>query len=374
MFTFVEMEWQFSWHVGIFLGANVALLIAYLYCYLPPIIIRKKSQESSFNLTVSILVCARNEADNLRNNIPLWCAQEDVSFEVIIVNDHSSDGSGEVLRKNAEVYDCLKWIDSDSPLSVGLGKKHALIQAVRAATGDVLLLTDADCAPESLQWAYTMAQRFDNEEIGAVAGYAPVGLGSKGLLARLQFLDAVVTALQCFSTIRMGRPFMVVGRNVAYRATAYPLDELVQSMRFISGDDDLVFQALDPKWQVHAQVDRRALVRSKAKADLYGWFRQKRRHFSVAHGYQVRKSWLPALFRILQMCWIASLLLGFTALYSGYILLSLLPISGLVYVLYSWQKVLQIDRPIAAVFLEPLRYLVVVCVTLSLLIKRPTKW
>ena len=167
---------------------------------------------------------------------------------------------------------------------------------------------------------------------------------------------------------------MAVGRNVAYRAEAYPFKELVRQLTYISGDDDLVFQSLDAKWRIQGELDPKAFVFARGKSSWKTWFGQKRRHFNVVNGYSLEKSRIPALFRLLQIIWIAAAFgIIATANYS-YILLSLLPIGGFAFVLYKWRNALRLQNPIVGVFLEPLRYLVVVSVTISLLIKRPKKW
>mgnify|MGYP003852662995 CR=1 FL=1 len=366
------MEWQFSWQIGIFLLANVALLTAYIVYYLPPLSSSKPIQ--NLEAKVSVIICAKNEAYNMEKNIPHWCSQKNISFEVIVVNDHSTDHSANVLQKFAHEFDHLKWIDSDSPLSSRLGKKHALSQAIRAASGNVLLLTDADCQPSSSFWVARMAEKFQDPEVGVVAGYAPVESVYPGLLARLQYLDSVITAIQYLSAIRRKDPYMVVGRNVAYRREAYPDKELLKQMKYPSGDDDLVFQSVDPKWKIKTQVHPEALVLARGVKSWNRWFRQKRRHFNVAPVYSLRKSSVPVLFRMMQLLWIVGLILFLTHAVNAYILVSLLPLIGLGYVLYRWRSVLQLERGFLFVFLEPLRYLVVVSVTLSLMIKRPTKW
>ncbi len=93
---------------------------------------------------VSLLVPARNEATNLERLLPSLIAQEYTNLEVIVLDDHSKDGTLEVIRKYAAMDSRLRLIEGANLPSGWLGKPHACQQLSRAAGGEILIFTDAD--------------------------------------------------------------------------------------------------------------------------------------------------------------------------------------------------------------------------------------
>jgi glycosyltransferase involved in cell wall biosynthesis len=93
---------------------------------------------------VSVIIPARNEADNLARLLPKLLSQQDVSFEVLLYDDGSEDGTGSV----AQSYDDsrVRVLRGEGPPPGWVGKVHALYQATREAKGDIYLFLDADTA------------------------------------------------------------------------------------------------------------------------------------------------------------------------------------------------------------------------------------
>ena len=95
-----------------------------------------------------------------------------------------------------------------------MGKKFALTLGIKAAKYDYLLLTDADCYPRDKDWISSMAQHFSNKTI--VLGYGAYEK-HKGLLNKLVRFDTFQVAMQYFSYALIGKTYMGVGRNLAYK-------------------------------------------------------------------------------------------------------------------------------------------------------------
>jgi cellulose synthase/poly-beta-1,6-N-acetylglucosamine synthase-like glycosyltransferase len=93
---------------------------------------------------VSLLVPARNEASNLERLLPSLMAQEYANLEVIVLDDHSNDGTLEVIRRYAALDSRLVPLEGADLPRGWLGKPHACGQLSRAASGELLIFTDAD--------------------------------------------------------------------------------------------------------------------------------------------------------------------------------------------------------------------------------------
>jgi len=168
---------------------------------------------------VSVVICARNEAENLEKYLPMILEQDYPDFEVIVVNDCSDDETEDVLKKLKEKYPHLRTTFLKEQEKFWHGKKLALTVGIKAARNEWLLLTDADCAPSSNEWIKIMASHFSDDK-AIVLGYGGY-LEYPGLLNRLIRYEAAFVALQYFSYALCRMPYMGVGRNLAYRKSLF---------------------------------------------------------------------------------------------------------------------------------------------------------
>src|SRR6185369_10371353 len=106
---------------------------------------------------VSIVICAHDEIDNLRELIPLLMQQDYPDFEIIIVNDRSNDETFDYLLQETRVNSRLRMVKIDNLPAHVNGKKYALTLGIKAAKYETILLTDADCRPATNQWIRTLA-------------------------------------------------------------------------------------------------------------------------------------------------------------------------------------------------------------------------
>lgn len=232
---------------------------------------------------VSVIICARDEAENLRRNLPHFLNQNYRSFEIIVVNDNSSDQTRKVLLEFQAKSPKLRVVNLSSPTLPG--KKSAVTLGVRASKYEVLLLSDADCRPQCRNWIRLMQQRLSNRvEIGL--GYSPYCKG-KGWLNRFIRFEAVYTAVQYLSFALAGFPYMGVGRNLAYTKSLFQRSGgFERHLDVISGDDDLFVNQVAHSQNTTVILERDAFVFSEPKDSLRGYYHQKRRHLSTGRRYR----------------------------------------------------------------------------------------
>lgn len=234
---------------------------------------------------VSVVICARNEAENLTNHLPLILEQDYPNFEVVVVNDCSDDDSEHILEKFQEKYSHLRVTLIKHDEKFTHGKKLALTVGIKAATNEWLLLTDADCKPESDQWISTMQRSFTDTD-NIVLGYGGYN-NEKGFLNKLIRFDAFFIALQYFSFALIRVPYMGIGRNLAYRKSLFMKNKGFASHASIqSGDDDLFINEVAKGRQVRVEFSAQAHTRSIPKKKFKLWTMQKQRHFSTASRYK----------------------------------------------------------------------------------------
>ena len=136
-------------HIIFFTVVGVQIIYATLY-----IIALSKTavQKATQSLPVSVIVSAHDEEQNLRDLIPLLLGQNHPDFEVIIVDDRSNDGTFDFLLQETSKDHRLRMVHVNRTPPLFNAKKYALTLGIKAAKYEWLLLTDADCRPESKNW------------------------------------------------------------------------------------------------------------------------------------------------------------------------------------------------------------------------------
>lgn len=249
---------------------------------------------SNHFLPVSVIICARNESENLQQNLPVILGQHYQDFEVVVVNDCSNDNSSYILDQFKTAYANLKVVTVTEHKRFKTGKKFALTMGIKAAKNEHLLLTDADCKPASDKWIEQMQKGFSNgKEI--VLGYSPYQKTGKLLNTFIRF-ETLKTAINYLASALNNQPYMGVGRNMAYtKSLFFKSKGFASHMHIISGDDDLFINQNATSINAAVQIDKEAHNFSETKTTLSAYYRQKRRHMGVGKYYKSKNRILITL-------------------------------------------------------------------------------
>ena len=260
---------------------------------------------------VSVIVCLRNESDNLKKLIPALLAQDYPAFEVILVADRSGPETLELVRDFARRHTEIRLLEITEENPRMGPKKNALQQGIMLASNPVLLLTDADCMPASFNWIRSMAGKFA-PETDAVLGFGGYEKRT-GLLNLLIQYDTQLTASQYFGMALAGRPYMGVGRNLAYRKSVFnEAGGFGNTAALLSGDDDLFINQIARSGRIQVCLDQGGTTISIPKKTWGEWFRQKVRHFSAGFYYRKSDQFQLGLFQIARAgCWLFLIYLCF---------------------------------------------------------------
>ncbi len=246
---------------------------------------------------VSIVICAKNEAENLAHNLKVVLIQNYPMFEVIIVNDQSTDNTIEVVADFFERNDNIRLFNikqGDKPLP---GKKFALKTGVENAKYDIIVVTDADCKPASAHWLEHMIGAYLGDT-DFVLGYSPY-YKTPTLLNKVIRYENVMTAMQYLSFAQAGMPYMGVGRNMAFRKKAFTgWNAYHDSKKTASGDDDLFVNARAKGRTTELSLHKDAFTYSEAKKTLGDWINQKVRHMGSSIHYKWYHKLLLFLFAL----------------------------------------------------------------------------
>jgi poly-beta-1,6-N-acetyl-D-glucosamine synthase len=273
----------------IFASAVAIQLFYYLFFYLS--VYLKKPSDNNTSEPVSVIICARNEAENLSVHLASVLEQDYPDFEVIVVNDCSEDNSYIVLGDYLKKYPHLRISTINKDPKFTHNKKFAQFIGIKAAKNELLLFTDADCQPESNQWLKEMVSNF-NSDTDFVLGYGGY-LKKKGFLNKYIRYDSFTIAMQYLGMAIRGVPYMGVGRNMAYRRSVFFENKGFGShSHIISGDDDLLVNAIARGKNTTVELRAETHTRSVPFTDLNQWILQKKRHFTTAPYYKFRDKFL----------------------------------------------------------------------------------
>ncbi|MDF2449314.1 MAG: glycosyl transferase family 2 [Bacteroidota bacterium] len=268
-----------------FFVSLLGILIHYLTNVLPLGVLKTISLEASTKPEpVSVIICARNEDDNLAEFLPKILVQDYPEFEVVVVNDCSIDNTENVIDEFAKIFPNLKKVTIKEDDYYKHGKKLAVVIGIKGAKHDNLLFTDADCYPANDQWLRDMSAGFVNRR-EIVLGYGAYKK-EKGFLNKLIRFDTFLIAANYLSAAIKGKPYMGVGRNLAYtKKLFYKQKGFSTHYHILSGDDDLFVNQACSDENTNVAVSHNAITYSIAKSSFTDWKRQKQRHLTTAPYY-----------------------------------------------------------------------------------------
>ncbi len=337
----------------------------------------KQKQTSQKNIAVSVIICAKNEAENLRDFLPSIISQDYPDFEVVIINDASHDDTLDVMEVFSKQHTNIKIVNVENNEAFWGNKKYALTLGIKASKNDFLLFTDADCKPLSKHWIKDMSSHFSNKKT-IVLGYGRYSKIKNSFLNKLIRFETFITAIQYFSFAKMGIPYMGVGRNLAYtKQEFFNANGFMSHMKVLSGDDDLFVNQAANKTNTAICFSKSSFTESTPKKTFKDWFIQKRRHVSTSKHYKPKHKVLLAVFYISQLFFwgLATLLL--ILLFNWELVIILVAFRLIIqYIIFgmSTKKLGDSDILILLPFLEIFLIISQLTIFINNLISKPNHW
>ncbi|RZJ82096.1 MAG: glycosyltransferase [Flavobacterium sp.] len=246
-----------------------------------------KVVDSVVRTSVSIIVAARNEQELIGKTIDDILAQnfDQSLLEVIIIDDHSTDNTSEIVRSYADRG--VKLIVLNEPNALNSYKKKAIQTAIGQATGKLIVTTDADCRMGT-NWLRTIVAYY--EAYGFKMISSPVAyFEEKSLFEQMQTLEFSYLIGLGASTIGNNNPSTCNGANLAYERDAFfevggftGIDDLA------SGDDELLLHKMAALYdkKIGFLKNEDAIVYTHAKPSLGEFIQQRKRWASKSTRYK----------------------------------------------------------------------------------------
>ena len=296
----------------VLIGVTVIQLVYYVVIF-GKFSFAKVQKSNPKRIPISIIVCAKNEGENVRRFVPLLLEQNYPDFEIVLIDDSSSDDTLDLFEEFEKQHSNIKLVKVQNNEAFWGNKKFALTLGIKAAKNDYLLFTDADCYPTSKEWIKEMSSNFTLKKT-IILGYGAYEKIPNSFLNKLIRFETLLTATQYFGWTKTGKPYMGVGRNLAYkRDEFFRVNGFIDHMKLRSGDDDLFVNQASNSENTTVCFSKESFTYSKPKTSFKEWFDQKRRHVSTATYYKSFDRFQLALFFFSQLTFLilAIILLSF---------------------------------------------------------------
>jgi len=279
------------------------VLLGLLSYYLIFSCLSVNANESKINRSIneiSLLICAKNELENLQNHLGYWLNQKEIKHQIIIVNDNSTDGSTEWLTEQSQKYEKLQVVHLENhDKAILKGKRYALLAGLKVVKTDYVVFSDADCYPKSVYWLREMANAF-KKNTAIVLGYSPY-VTKNNLLGNLIDYETSLTALQYLSFAKIGHAYMGVGRNIAYKTSVLEEKCFLASNKSTGGDDDLLVAEITTPFNTEIVLSSNSVVYTLPEENFKDWRAQKTRHYKASKHYSFKNKCIAGVFPMLNV-------------------------------------------------------------------------
>lgn len=316
------------------LGASLLLLflIQILYSivlFRKPQAFVKKREEIFIDETelpgISVIVTSKNNSFELERNLPYFLNQNYPKYEVIVVNSGSTDDTDLILKAAEQKYPQLYHTFIPAGADEINEKKLAITLGVKAAKYDIVLFSDSYCRPTSNNWVREFGKEFTKGK-DILLGYSKVIFTNKVGLGNFIRYDNLIHHLKFLSMAIAGKPFMGIGRNMAYKKELFFNNKGLSSVLGIDGgEDDLYINRISNRKNTGVVLSKESITETDSVDSFATWRSIKSKYLYTKQFYRGPANFILGLETITKQSFYLILLFSIAACiyFSNYILLGL---------------------------------------------------
>ncbi|MCF2875033.1 MULTISPECIES: glycosyltransferase [unclassified Tenacibaculum] len=257
---------------------------------------KKEKKAISNNIPISVIICVKNKANELADYIQEFSKQNYTDFEIVLINNASSDDTLGVMENLQQEYSNIKIVNVVNTEAFWGNRKYALTLGIKAATHEHLLFTDISCKPDSAYWIEEMSSNFSQEK-SIILGYQkikPKKLSFSNLLIRF---DNIFNHILSFSFAKFGSPFSANIKNLGYtKSEFFKVNGFIKHMDSFLGEDDLFIKDAANNKNTAISIAENSRVTSNSYISFKDWFTQKRKLSIIFPLYKFKHRFFLNLF------------------------------------------------------------------------------
>lgn len=236
-----------------------------------------ESQKNNLNrISISVIVCAKNEAENVSRLIPLLAQQNYPNFEIILIDNASSDNTLEIFEEFEKEYPNIRLVKVKNNEAFWGNKKYALTLGIKTAKNDYLLFLNPDSVPASKDWISSMSSQFSNQKT-IVLGYGAYEKIPKSFLNKIIRFESMFQTMSFFSWAKIGHPYYGTGRNLAYKKEEFfKVNGFIKHIQVSAGEDDLFINEVANRINTTISFAPESYTHSNHFKTFKSWFEQKK--------------------------------------------------------------------------------------------------
>ena len=322
-------------------------------------------------IQISIVIAARNEVEKIEGLITslirLDYAQN--NFEVILIDDHSSDDTFRAIKKSIGGIDNFSVLKNENDGL--LAKKGALSFGISKTKFPNIMITDADCLPQT-GWLKSFSEKF-SEGFDFVFGTAPFYL-NKSFVNNLTAFENLRSSILTFSSANLGMPYSATARSFGFSKQAFSkIGGYENTFETLSGDDDLLLrEAVKNKLKIGLVIDKKAFVFSSAKKTFKDYLIQKARHTKTSLHYLLKHKIMLGFWHLLNLIFLISPLLIFINIL--FVIPFLIKILSDEFIILSYQKKFGYNFKFGRIFIMQITYEILIVLNFINALFRKNKW
>jgi glycosyltransferase involved in cell wall biosynthesis len=335
----------------------------------------KKRQTSEVQPPVTVVITARNQYNDLKQNLPFLLEQDYPEFEIMVVNDNSDDGSDELLTDLSRQYNNLSIVDLKQSLNWFSGRKFPLSLGIKSARHELLILADTICRPVSKSWIKEIVSAH-TPKTDIVLAYSTFDTNSK---INLWFrFSAFYDGLFYLSMALAGKPFKGIGKNLSYQKQLFYSHKGFSSHYKINvGDDEIFINQTANKRNTNIQISQQSKVVVVKPVSLSSWLKSEKTRIFIRRFFKTGSRFFISLFNSTAFLFFASFV---TLLVLGFNWMLVLPLFAVrlisLYVIFGLtakkltEKRLLLFSPLLEIFLILIDFII----WLVLIFSRKKRW
>jgi len=198
---------------------------------------------------VSVLIPARNEEANIERCINSLINQHYKNYEILVLNDNSTDNTGKILEKIAAENPKVKVFNGNPLPGDWYGKPFAIQQLSQHAKGDILIFTDADTihTPASISWAVTNMKFLKTDMISGYIGQVLLSFGEIITVPLMFFLTGFIIPLFINRFTKSSLFSVAIGQFIAIKNDVFKAIGRCESFKKKTSEDIYMSRILKKK-------------------------------------------------------------------------------------------------------------------------------